>query len=104
MRINAMPVLLGKFLNSSENASRPPAEAPTPTTAMIFFSFDLDGSESSLEVAVFGFLFIARRYMMLAESNYLADRTQNFVPRGSFWFGFHRLSGSPHCDRGLIIN
>ena len=99
-----MPVLVGKFLNNSENASRPPAEAPTPTTAVIFFSFDLDGSEPSLEVAWFGFLFIARRYKRLAQSNYLADRTQNVVPRRSFWFGFHRLSGSPHRDRGLIIN
>src|ERR1700719_2142464 len=105
MRINAMPVSVGKFLNNSENASRPPAEAPTPTTAVIFFSFDLDGSEASLEVAWFGFLFIARRYKRLAQSNYLEDRTQNVVvPRRSFWFGFHRLSGSPHRDRGLIIN
>ena len=88
-----MPVLLGKFLKSSENASRPPAEAPTPTTAMIFFSFDLDGSEPSLEVAWFGFLFIARRYKRLAQSNYLADRTQNVSsylddPSGSVFIGF----------------
>src|SRR5271165_3765185 len=48
-KTNAIPVLIGKFFNSSENASRPPAEAPMLTTERFLSSLECELSTPFLE-------------------------------------------------------